>query len=64
MKILPTLDGYINEGGTLNLQRFEKFMTALAAIDLDNFSEQYADLKYFQSKTGRRPNDKERTSVR
>lgn len=52
--------GYINEGGTLNLERFEKFMVALAAIDKDNFNEQYADLKYFQSKTGRRPNGNER----
>lgn len=57
------ISGYINEGGTLNLSRFEKFMTALAAIEIDNFSEHYADLKYFQSKTGRRPNMKERTSV-
>lgn len=63
MKILPTLDGYINEGGTLNLARFEKFMKALATIEIDNFSEHYADLKYFESKTGRRPNNKERTSV-
>lgn len=38
-------------------------MSALAAIDKDNFSEQYADLKYFQNKTGRRPNGTERKSV-
>lgn len=57
------LVGYINEAGSLNLDRFEKFMAALGAVDMDHFSEQYADLKYFQSKTGRRPNGKERTSV-
>ncbi|GLV41654.1 pacman [Carabus blaptoides fortunei] len=64
MKILPTLNGYINEAGSLNLDRFEKFMAALGAVDMDHFSEQYADLKYFQSKTGRRPNAKERTSYK
>lgn len=60
---IHTILGYINEFGNLNLERFEKFMAALAAIDMEHFSGQYADLKYFQSKTGRRPNEKERTSV-
>lgn len=40
----------------MNLERFEKFMMALSAIDMDNFSEHYADLKYFQAKTGRKFN--------
>lgn len=64
MKILPTLNGYINEFGKLNLERFEKFMTALAAIDMAHFSDQYEDLKYFHAKTGRRPNTKDRTSYK
>lgn len=63
MKVLPTFGGYINENGKLNLERFEKFMATLCSIDMEQFSEQYADLKYFESKTGRRPNEKERTSV-
>ncbi|GJQ70278.1 putative 5'-3' exoribonuclease [Trypoxylus dichotomus] len=64
IKVLPTFDGYINEGGKLNLSRFEKFMESLAAIDLDNFQEQYADIKYFEMKTGRRPNGKQRKSYK
>lgn len=64
MKVLPTLGGYINEAGTLNLARFEQFMAALGEIDMEHFTEHYADLKYFEAKTGRRPNEKERTSVR
>lgn len=64
MKVLPSLGGYINEAGSLNLVRFEKFMAALGEIDMEHFAEQYADLKYFEAKTGRRPNEKERTSVR
>ncbi|KAG7212279.1 hypothetical protein KM043_012607 [Ampulex compressa] len=60
MDTLPTLEGYINEAGTLNLNRFEKFMARLSRLDMQQFNEQYADLKYFESKTGRRPNESER----
>lgn len=39
-------------------------MEKLAAFDLDKFKDKFADLKYFESKTGRRPNSKERPTVR
>ncbi|PBC30137.1 5'-3' exoribonuclease [Apis cerana cerana] len=51
--VMPTLDGYINEAGTLRLDRFEKFMERLSRFDILQFSEYYADLKYLESKTGR-----------
>ncbi|XP_032684890.1 5'-3' exoribonuclease 1 isoform X3 [Odontomachus brunneus] len=60
IEILPTFEGYINEAGTLNLNRFEKFMERLSRLDLKQFNEHYADLKYFESKTGRKPNETER----
>ncbi|XP_061709907.1 5'-3' exoribonuclease 1 isoform X1 [Cydia pomonella] len=60
MTVLPTLDGYINEAGDLNLARFEVFMQELAKIDKEKFQDTYADLKYFEGKTGRRPNTNER----
>lgn len=60
MKVLPTLDGYINEAGDLNLGRFEIFMQELAKLDKEKFQDVYADLKYFEAKTGRRPNAQER----
>ena len=47
------VSGYINEGGTLNLDRFEKFMDALSQIDIEHFRDHLADLKYFEAKTGR-----------
>ncbi|XP_076269715.1 5'-3' exoribonuclease pacman [Rhynchophorus ferrugineus] len=56
MEVLPTLDGYINEAGTLNLVRFEKFMQTLANIDLENFEEIRDDLLYMEAKTGRKQN--------
>ncbi|XP_072940485.1 5'-3' exoribonuclease 1 [Epargyreus clarus] len=60
MAVLPTLDGYINEAGDLNLGRFEAFMQELAKIDKEKFQDTYTDLKYFEAKTGRRPNANER----
>ncbi|XP_063901508.1 5'-3' exoribonuclease 1 isoform X2 [Zophobas morio] len=52
--VLPTLNGYINEAGTLNLERFEKFMKKLANIDQKNFEETQDDLLYMERKTGRK----------
>lgn len=63
IKVLPSMGGYINEAGTLNLPRFEQFMKALSEIDMEHFQGIYADMKYFETKTGRKYNDKERTSV-
>ncbi|CAK1604510.1 unnamed protein product [Parnassius mnemosyne] len=60
MTVLPTLDGYINEAGDLNLSRFEIFMQELAKIDKEKFQDTYTDLRYFEAKTGRRPNAQER----
>ena len=49
------ISGYINEYGTLNLDRFQAYMSCLAVFDHDQFKDVYADLKYFEGKTGRRP---------
>lgn len=61
---MDVFEGYINEAGTLNLERFEKFMERLSQFDVEQFEEVYADLKYFEAKTGRRPNESERLSLR
>uniref|UniRef100_UPI00358E17BF 5'-3' exoribonuclease 1-like isoform X2 n=1 Tax=Myxine glutinosa TaxID=7769 RepID=UPI00358E17BF len=58
LRVLPTLDGYINEGGVLNLPRFEKYLQELSKFDRDYFSEIYVDLKWFASKTGQRVESK------
>ncbi|CAH0556696.1 unnamed protein product [Brassicogethes aeneus] len=54
--VLPELGGYINEGGKLNLERFEKFMEKLSKIDMDNFEDIQEDITYMESKTGRKFN--------
>ncbi|CAL4126734.1 unnamed protein product, partial [Meganyctiphanes norvegica] len=49
-KVLPSLDGYLHEGGYLNLKRFEKFMEKLSEFDAEKFDEENADLKFFSAK--------------
>lgn len=49
MEVLPTMDGYINEEGILNLERLEIFMKKLAIVDLELFQESGADFKYFNA---------------
>ncbi|XP_030763279.1 LOW QUALITY PROTEIN: 5'-3' exoribonuclease 1-like [Sitophilus oryzae] len=50
MDVLPTLDGYINEAGTLNLSRFEKFMQKLSDFDIENFEDIRDDKMFLESK--------------
>ncbi|KFB52046.1 AGAP004430-PA-like protein [Anopheles sinensis] len=52
MDVLPQLDGYINEGGILNLPRLQMLMRRLATFDRDMFMERYTDLKYLEGKCG------------
>uniref|UniRef100_A0A1I7UUL0 5'-3' exoribonuclease 1 n=1 Tax=Caenorhabditis tropicalis TaxID=1561998 RepID=A0A1I7UUL0_9PELO len=49
-KVLPTLDGYINEGGYLNLARFEKFLAQLALNDKNSFMDKLEDEQFMESK--------------
>lgn len=51
MDVLPALGGYINEGGYLNLERFEVFLAKLAEYDYNKFSEGNPDFKIFESKS-------------
>ena len=41
----------MNDGGTLNLKRFEKFMGALAENEMDRFDDIYSDSKWLEGKT-------------
>ncbi|XP_049332694.1 5'-3' exoribonuclease 1 isoform X2 [Astyanax mexicanus] len=50
--VLPTLGGYLNENGNLNLAHFEKYLEKLAEFDREHFSEVFVDLKWFESKVG------------
>ncbi|KAF1765791.1 hypothetical protein GCK72_005744 [Caenorhabditis remanei] len=49
-KVLPTLDGYINESGYLNLARFEKFLEQLSLNDKNSFMDKLEDEQFMESK--------------
>lgn len=51
MDVLPTLGGYINEEGCLNLERFELFMVKLAEYDFKRFEEMNDDFQYLEGKS-------------
>ncbi|XP_048250322.1 5'-3' exoribonuclease 1-like isoform X1 [Haliotis rufescens] len=53
-EVLPSLDGYLNEGGHLNLRRFEKYLEALAKFDIEKFSDQFTDMKWMESRLGKK----------
>lgn len=61
-KVLPTLDGYINESGYLNLARFEKFLAQLALNDKNSFMDKLEDMDFMESKRLRPSNDEEEGS--
>ncbi|XP_060722980.1 5'-3' exoribonuclease 1 isoform X2 [Tachysurus vachellii] len=50
--VLPSLGGYLNENGNLNLAHFEKYLEKLAEFDREHFSDVFVDLKWFESKVG------------
>lgn len=49
--VLPSLGGYINEKGKLNLERFEKFMISLSDKELERFDDIYSDSKWIEGKS-------------
>ncbi|XP_068604868.1 5'-3' exoribonuclease 1 [Brachionichthys hirsutus] len=52
ISVLPSIGGYLNENGHLNLQNFEKYLKKLAEFDREHFNEVFVDLKWFESKVG------------
>ncbi|KAM7536141.1 hypothetical protein Aperf_G00000098663 [Anoplocephala perfoliata] len=50
--VLPKLDGYINEFGKLNLERFHVFITELSLFDKQWFAEMQADQRWMHGKHG------------
>ena len=52
--VLPKLGGYINEGGQLNLKRFEIFLKKLSESELEKFDDIYSDAKWLEGKTAKK----------
>ncbi|KAI9330895.1 XRN 5'-3' exonuclease N-terminus-domain-containing protein [Zopfochytrium polystomum] len=47
---LPTLGGYINAEGRLDLERVETLLKEIANLELDAFAEERVDVKYLEGK--------------
>uniref|UniRef100_G3PMT1 5'-3' exoribonuclease 1 n=1 Tax=Gasterosteus aculeatus aculeatus TaxID=481459 RepID=G3PMT1_GASAC len=52
IRALPTMGGYLNENGHLNLRNFEQYIEKLAEVDREHFRDIFVDLKGFESKVG------------
>ncbi|KAJ3572931.1 hypothetical protein NP233_g2767 [Leucocoprinus birnbaumii] len=49
-KVLPGLDGYINEGGVINVKRLQVVLDEMAQWEREVFEKEYADLNWFKGK--------------
>ncbi|XP_006459675.1 hypothetical protein AGABI2DRAFT_184268 [Agaricus bisporus var. bisporus H97] len=49
-KVLPGLEGYINEGGVINVKRLQVILDEMARWEQDVFEKEYADLNWFKGK--------------
>uniref|UniRef100_A0A1L8DX97 5'-3' exoribonuclease 1 n=2 Tax=Nyssomyia neivai TaxID=330878 RepID=A0A1L8DX97_9DIPT len=61
--ILPTLDGYLNDSGKLQLARLEVFLEKLGNKDRAFFVEHYDDLKYLEQVHGRGAFDESNSDI-
>lgn len=49
-EVLPKLDGYINEGGVINLQRLGVLLDSLSAVEHRFFESEHSDLNWIKAK--------------
>ncbi|KAJ7500293.1 exonuclease II [Mycena galericulata] len=52
-KVLPGLDGYMNEGGTINTRRLQVVLDEMALWEQEVFEKEYADLNWYKGKQGK-----------
>eukprot|EP00794_Sanderia_malayensis_P014879 gene14879-16425_t len=53
IETMPKLDGYLHDGGSLSLTRFQKFLDAVSKFDRERFEDVYTDMKWLEGRTGR-----------
>ncbi|KAH8101020.1 exonuclease II [Cristinia sonorae] len=49
-KALPSLDGYINESGTINTKRLQVILDEMAEWEKEIFQKEYADVNWYKGK--------------
>ncbi|CAF3727231.1 unnamed protein product [Rotaria magnacalcarata] len=60
--VLPTLDGYMNESGELNLTRFEIYITELAKFEHQRYADENDSFRHLDKFTERNQNSSTTTS--
>ena len=63
-QILPSLGGYINEQGVINLKRMEKLLDELSEVEHRFFEAEYADAKWIDAKRNAQTVDQPLTASR
>ena len=63
-QILPTLGGYINEQGVINVQRMEVLLNELSEVEHRFFEAEYADAKWIDAKRNAQSADEPVTASR
>ncbi|KAG6840893.1 hypothetical protein C0991_003417 [Blastosporella zonata] len=49
-KVLPAMDGYINEGGTINTMRLQLVLDEMTQWEQEVFEKEYADTNWYKGK--------------
>ncbi|KAG6827914.1 hypothetical protein H0H92_009983 [Tricholoma furcatifolium] len=49
-KVLPAMDGYINESGTINTKRLQIVLDEMTQWEQDVFEKEYADVNWYKGK--------------
>ncbi|OBZ66144.1 5'-3' exoribonuclease 1 [Grifola frondosa] len=63
-KALPSLDGYINEGGTINTKRLQVILDEMAEWEQEIFEKEYSDLNWYKGKQAKHVKEMEQARKR
>ncbi|KAL0953086.1 hypothetical protein HGRIS_004359 [Hohenbuehelia grisea] len=58
-KVLPSLEGYINDSGVINTQRLQVILDEMALWEREIFEKEYADMNWYKGKQAKHVNDME-----
>ena len=58
-KVLPTMDGYINESGTINTRRLQVVLDEMIIWEREVFEREYSDLNWYKGKQAKHVKDME-----
>ncbi|KAJ6517993.1 exonuclease II [Mycena vitilis] len=58
-KVLPGLEGYLNEGGVIDTRRLQVVLDEMAQWELEVFEKEYADVNWYKGKQAKHVNEME-----